>query len=249
MRVRDFLILSFLVIGLINFTFIGAYIVLVQYGSVTLNPGEKYAINIPFFGESKSPVIYGKAQTTTGEVLPGINVSVYYYNNDTLIGKGTTNSKGEYSISLPEITTSKKYDISIEYNNQTNTGGIIKLASNDYSLDFDDNRRYSKSIDDFVFLTGKITNEDAEIENGRVEIKVGYLDPLKNNSVSYRYGDYQKFYGININPKEEYEVTKEFGISWKIPTNSTPVGKYKILIKTSFNAKEKSTGVYFNITA
>lgn len=49
-RVRNFLILSFLALSLINIILIDAYLVFVQYGSVTLNPGEKYNVNIPFFG-------------------------------------------------------------------------------------------------------------------------------------------------------------------------------------------------------
>ena len=245
-KVRDFLILSFLGILIINITLISAYVIITKYGTVTLNPGEKYTINIPFFGTSKSPEICGKAQKTTGEALQGVNVSVYYYKNNSLINKNTTDSKGKYCISLPEIKSSEKYDIFIEYENSTDNP--LQLASNDYTLGFDNNKIFNKTIDKFVFLTGKIINKDAEIENGRVEIKVGYLDPLKNNSVSYRYGDYQKFYNINIDSNEEYEVTEESGIFWEIPIDSTPVGKYKILIKASFNAKEKTSYVYFNIT-
>lgn len=248
MRVRDFLILSFLVIGLINFTFISAYLVFSQYGSVTLNPGEKYTINIPFFDdipsfeESKSPVICGKAETTSGEALQGVNVSVYF--NTTLINKSTTDSNGKYCISLPEITSSKKYNIFIEHNNQTNTGSPIQLASNDYYLDFDNNLVFSKISDRYAVLQGAIDNEDAEIDNGRVEVNLKYYE----NSTWKEIFDYQKYF-VNIDSREVYDVpSDELNVSWQIP-NDAKVGRYKFYIKTSFNAKERTKDVYFNITA
>jgi hypothetical protein len=244
MRIRDFLGLSFLVIGLINITFIGAYIAFSQYGSVTLNPGEKYIINIPFFGESKSPIICGKAETTSGEDLQGVNVSVYY--NTTLINKSTTDSKGEYCISLPEITSSKKYNIFIEYNNQTGTGGSIQLASNDYTLNFNNNLIFSKINDKYAVLQGTIDNEDAEIENGRLEINLQYWP--SNSSERFEIFDYQKYF-VNINPRETYNVAdNELNVSWQIP-NDAKIGRYKFYIKTSFNAKERTKDIYFNITA
>lgn len=244
-RVKDFLFLSFLALILINVTMVGAFLVITQYGSITLNPGEKYIINIPFFGASKVPIICGKAETTIGDALQGVNVSVYYSNN--LVNKSTTNSEGEYCVSLPEITSSRKYDIFIEYNNQTSTGDFIKLASNDYDLDFDNYLIFSKSSDKYAFLQGTITNEDAEIENGRFEINLQYF-PI-NSSERYEIFDYQKYF-VNIEPGEVYDVpSDELNVSWQIPLDAK-TGRYKFYIKPSFNAREKTpVNVYFNLTA
>lgn len=194
-----------------------------------------------FLGASKSPVICGKAETTSGEVLQGVNVSIYY--NNTLVNKSTTNSKGEYCVYLPEITSSKKYDIFIEYNNQTNSGDFIKLASNDYDLDFDNNLIFNKPFDKYAVLQGTIKNEDAEIENGRLEINLKYYE----NSTWKEIFDYQKYF-VNINPGEVYDVpSDELNVSWLIPSDAK-IGRYKFYIKSSFNAKEKTANVYFNIT-
>ncbi|MEK6875185.1 MAG: hypothetical protein AABX30_00720 [Nanoarchaeota archaeon] len=242
-KVRNFLILSFLAVGLINFTLISAYVVLIQYGSVTLNPGEEYIVNIPFIGKSDSSVICGKAQTISGEILQGVNVSVYY--NGNLINKNITNSKGEYCIYLPKITSSRKYDIFIEYNNQTSDGGFIQLASNSYTLDFDNNLLFSKLSSKYAVLKGSINNEDAEIENGRFEINLQYW-PV-NSSERFEIFDYQKYF-VNIDAQEDYDVPNgELNVSWQIP-NDAKIGRYKFYIKTSFNAKEKTANIYFNIT-
>lgn len=241
--VKDFLILSFLIIILVNITLISAYFVFTQYGSVTLSPGEKYTINIPFFGPSKSPVICGKAQKTSGEILPGVNVSVYY--NSDLIKKNITNSKGEYCIYLPEITSNRKYDIFIEYNNQTNTGDFIQLASNDYTLDFDNYLIFSKLSDKYAILKGSIVNKDAKIENGRFDINLQYW-PV-NSSERVEIFDYQRYF-VNINPQETYDIpNNEFNVSWQIP-NDAKTGRYKFYVKTSFNAKERTADVFFNVT-
>ena len=242
-RVLNFLLISLIGLVLINITLIGAYIVIQKYGSVTLNPGEKYTINIPFIGPSKSPLICGKAETTTGIALQGVNVSVYY--NNSLINKSTTNLSGGYCVSLPEITSSRKYDIFIEYNNETNGG--IKLASNDYTLNFDDGRIFSKSSDVYAFLSGTIDNEDAEIDNGRVEVNLKYYP--SNSSERYEIFDYQKYF-VNINPGEVYDVpSDELNVSWLIPSDAK-IGRYKFYIKPSFNAREKTAvNIYFNITA
>lgn len=242
-KVRDFLILSFLGILIINITLISAYVIITKYGTVTLNPGEKYTINIPFFGTSKSPEICGKAQKTTGEALQGVNVSVYYYKNNSLINKNTTDSKGKYCISLPEIKSSEKYDIFIEYENSTDNP--LQLASNDYTLGFDNNKIFNKSIDKYAVLSGTIENEDAEIENGRFEVNLKYYPT--NLSERFDIFDYQKYF-VNLEPREIYEVpSTELNVSWQIPIDAK-IGRYKFYIKTSFNAKERTKDIYFNIT-
>ncbi|MEK6873491.1 MAG: hypothetical protein AABW91_01490 [Nanoarchaeota archaeon] len=241
--VRDFLILSFLIIILINIILVSAYLISTQYGSVTLSPGENYTVNIPFFGPSKSPVICGKAQKTSGEVLPGVNVSVYYSNS--LVNKSATNSNGQYCVYLPEITSNREYDIFIEYNNQTNTGDFIQLASNDYTLDFDNNLLFSKLSDKYAILKGSIINEEAEIENGRFEINLQYW-PI-NSSERFEIFNYQKYF-VNINPQETYDIPNdELNVSWQIP-NDAKTGRYKFYIKTSFNAEEKPKTIYFNVS-
>jgi len=242
-RLKNFLILSFLIIILINLTLVSAYIVLVKYGSVTLNPGEKYVINIPFFGESEHPEICGKAQTTSKEALRGINVSVYY--DDNLVNKSTTDSNGEYCITLPQISSSRKYDIFIEYDNQT-SAGIVQLASNDYDLNFNNNLVFDKSSDEFAILTGTIDNEDAEIENGRVEVNLQYWP--ENATERFEVFDYQRYF-VNIDAEESYKVpSEEFNVSWEIPSDAK-IGRYKFYVKASFNANEKSSNVYFDLIA
>ena len=126
-RVHEFLIFSFIGILAVNLALLSAYTIFEKYGSVTLGSGEGYIVNIPFIGSSNSPMICGKAQKTSGEVLAGINVSVYYSNSS--LNKSTTDSNGEYCITLPEITS--------------NDGGILELASNDYTLDLDNNKIFS----------------------------------------------------------------------------------------------------------
>jgi len=237
------LVLSFLALFLINITLIGAYFFL-QYGSVTLSPGENYTVNIPFFGKSKFSVICGKAETNSGEALQGVNINAYYKNNS--VNKSTTDSKGRYCIYFPEINSNRKYDIFIEYNNQTSKGDPIQLASNDYSLDFTNNLIFRKSSDQYAILNGSITNEDAKIENGRFEINLQYWP--SNSGERYEIFDYQR-YSINIDPKGTYNIPdNDLNVSWKIP-DDVEIGRYKFFIKTSFNAEEKTKSIFFNISA
>src|SRR3989344_8673287 len=240
-ELKEFLIISIICLLLINISLVSAYI-MVKYGTITLSPGEKYTINIPFFGASKSPVICGKAETTSGEFLQGVNVSVYY--NSDLVNKSITNSKGEYCIYLPEITSKKTYDIFIEYNNQTSTGDFIQLASNDYTLDFDNNLLFSKLSNKYAILKGSIINKDAKIENGRFEINLQYYE----NSTWKEIFDYQKYF-VNIDPQGTYDTpNSELNVSWQIPSDAK-IGRYKFYIKPSFNAREKTAvNVYFNVT-
>jgi len=250
-RVKKFLILSFLGLILINFTFASALSIFTNYGSLTLNPGEKYIVNIPFIGPSRSPIICGIAQQTDGITpLKNILVIVKYSKNDTLLAKNITGSDGKYCITLPEITSNKKFDIYLEYDNITSSGDSITLASNDYDLNFDNDKIYNKSSDEYVFLTGNITNEDAGIENGRIEIKLGSCKTTcQGTRGTY---DYTKFggnkkYFVNIAPNEIYQVPNdELNVSWDI--SDLEPNRYKIIIKTSFNGKEKSRNIFFNIT-
>jgi len=239
-RLKIFLILSSLIVVLINFNLISAYLISIKYGSLTLNPGEKYILNIPFIGYSKTSMICGKAEEKNGTFIKNISVIVKYYNNETILAKNNTNSNGEYCINLPEINSSKKLDIYLEYDNSTFT-----LGNNGYELNFEDNKVYNKISDKYAVLTGNITNYDARIENGRFEVKVGYKE---DSGWKYNFGDYEK-YLFNIAPNEVYTIpNEEINISWKIPDDAL-TGQYKFLIKTSFNGIEKvNQYVYFNIT-
>ena len=240
------LVLALSLIGLllVNLTIVGAYQLLNSYGSVTLNPGEKYTVNIPFVGPSNAAMICGTAEQTDGTLLKDITVIVKYDGNESILGRNVTGSNGKYCVTLPEIKTStKKFDIYLEYDNSTSDGEIT-LADNGYTLNFENNKVYRKSVDQYVTLTGTITNEYALVENGRFEIKVGY----KDGTWKYPFGDYEKYF-VNINPNEVYELpNEEVNISWEIPEDALP-GEYKFLYKTSFNAVEKTSQyVYFNIT-
>ena len=243
-----FLMLSFFGLLLLNFAFISAYILLIKYGSLTLNPGEKYIVNIPFIGLSKNPTICGTAEQTDGTPLSNINVTVKYNSNQSIVRETNTGTDGKYCITLPNMSSSKKFDVYVQYDTITSDGNPIVLASNSYTLNFDNNRIYSKSLNKYVTLTGSISNEDARIENGRFEIEMGRK---KVNSTNYDYnsfGGYQKYF-VNIEPNEVYDIpNSELNVSWKIPDDAL-VGEYKFLYKTSFNAKEKiSQSVFFNIT-
>jgi hypothetical protein len=240
-RVKKFLILSFLGLLLINLALVSAYILFTKYGSLTLNPGEKYVVNIPFIGPSNSPTICGTAQQNDGTLLKNITVVLKSYNSNTTIAQNTTNSDGKYCITLTGMNSSQKFDVYIQYDNQT-----IILGSNDYTLSFGNNLIYSKSINDFVYLTGNITNRDARIENGRFEINLKYNETGKFTN-SEEIFDYQKYF-LNIEPNEIYSVPNdELNVSWEIP-NDAKIGMYKFYIKTSFNGKERTSNIYFNIT-
>ena len=82
---KKFLILSVLGLLLVNLTFISATILVLKYGRVTLNPGEKYTVNIPFLGLSKSSQICGTAQTTSGKELSGVTINVYYKGENNIL--------------------------------------------------------------------------------------------------------------------------------------------------------------------
>lgn len=238
-RLKNFLILSILGLLLINVSLVSSYIILVKFGTLTLSPGEKYTINIPFIGPSKSPVICGKAQQTDGTLLENVKVVVKYYDNETTLAQNTTTKDGKFCIKLPEITTNKKFDVYVEYDNET-----LSLGSNDYQLGFNNNEVYAKGIDRYAFLSGNITNQDASVENGRFEINLKYYNETGELIEIFSY----KKYLLNIEPNQIYGLPNpELNVSWPIDEN-TPVGRYKFYIKTSFNAKERTSNIYFNIT-
>lgn len=248
-EVGKFLLLSFGSLVLLNITLIGASIILQNYGGkFTLNPGENYIVNIPFIGNKLvNQTICGKAEQTDGTALKNIGV-ILKYENGTEVTNSTTGSDGKYCIEIPRLESSKKFYISLNYENQTSEGNLT-LADHSYDLKFEDDLVYSKETDKYAILVGNITNEYAKVEEGRFEIKVGYNEkkPDGNNSWKYIFGDYEKYF-INMGANENYGVpNEELNISWEIPNDASP-GEYKFLIKTSFNAQEKSTSVFFNIT-
>jgi hypothetical protein len=84
-------------------------------------------------------------------------------------------------------------------------------------------------------LRGKISNKDAVIENGLIEIK---LAQKIGDKWRYSFGDYRRYY-VNISSREDYNLFNGINnISWEIPANAS-VGEYKFLVRTSFNAMEK----------
>jgi hypothetical protein len=222
---------------------ISAYLLIVKYGSMTLTPGENYIVNIPFNSiheEVKYQIVCGTAEKENGNPVEDVKVKINS-SSDKNLGENTTNAEGKYCITLPDITSkNKKYDVYVEQEDET-----LEIGSNDYELDFDEDLSYSKSIDNYAILKGKIINEDARIENGRIEVKVGHK---VGTSWKYLFGDYQKYY-VNIEPGDTYEIPNEdVNILWEIPSDAE-AGEYKFLVKTSFNAEEKnSITVLFSLT-
>jgi len=248
-EVGKFLLISLSGLVLLNITIIGASIAFQNYGRLTLNPGENYTINIPFIGNKQTfQTICGKAEQTDGTALKNISVILKEYNSNETIAENTTGSDGKYCITIPRLSSSTKFDIYLEYENDTGEENLT-LADHDYYLNFDDDKNYSKIVDEYAILTGNITNEYAKIENGRFEIKVGVCKSncsYHKGTYDYKFGDFEKYF-INIGSNETYELpNEEVNISWQIPYDASP-GEYKFYIKTSFNAEEKSKYVFFNI--
>ncbi len=232
----------FAVIGIIVVSIvIGSYVYEKYFGQVSLKPGEQYTVNIPFIGAPNIPIISGKAIDATGKAVKDINVTVKYKGNATVLAWNTTGNDGKYVIYLPEIKTAKSYDVYIgNYDNST-----LTLGSNDYTLNFNDSKIYNKSVDYYAVLEGTITNKDATIEDGRIDVNLKYYDTATDKWVEI-FG--YKTYYANILPNEVYEFPNdEFNVSWKIPSDAA-IEKYKFYVKTSFNAEEKTKSVYFNIT-
>ena len=237
-KLREVLILSVLILLAINIPLISAYILTAKFGTFTLYPGEKYTLNLPFIGPSRLATICGTAEQTNGTLLAGVNITLKYYNNNTSLAKNVTGSNGRFCFTL-NTTSDDKFDIYLDYDNST-----LTLGSTDYDLNFDDNLVHHKSTEHYVALSGEILNEDATVEDGRLEIKMGQK---VNGTWKYTFGDYQSYY-LNIDPSETYQIpNSELNFSKNI--DSLDTGEYKFLIKSSFNGKEKtSIGVFFNIT-
>lgn len=239
-KVILFVTLSVLGLLLLNITLIGGYILLREYGSIALNPGEIYRVNIPFIGPSRAPMICGKAEQTDGTALEGIRV-IANYSNNTFAGEATTETDGTYCITLPEITTSKTYNIYLEYDNST-----LTLASYDYTLSFENNKIYNKGSDEYVNIIGDITNEDARIENGKIDVSLQYY-PINASERFYIFND-QEYYIENIEPNEIYFIpSSDFNLTWMI-NSDTLIGRYKFRVNADFNTVNHYKDIYFNIT-
>jgi len=128
------------------------------------------------------------------------------------------------------------------YENETADGNLT-LASNDYTLDFEDERNYIRG--ETIQLEGKIINQDARIKNGRFEVDLRYHNESKNKWIVIQEYPTQL---INIEPNEDYNIIDEgLSYTWDIPSNAT-IGEYKFYISSSFNAVERNKGVEFNVT-
>ena len=200
--IKTFIVLSVLGILLINLTLISGYLLLVKYGSMTLSPGENYKVNIPFIPlqeeTGESSIVCGVAEDNDGNPVKNVKVEITLHSDAKILGENITDVNGEYCITLPTMTSkSEKYDISIEYDNEE-----LELGSNDYSLNFEDKKKYQRGSD-YVILDGQIDNEDARIENGRFEVNLKYHNDTTNKWVEIF--DYQKYH-VNIEPGEDYEI-------------------------------------------
>ncbi len=239
-RMIIFVILGIIIVSIV----MGAYLY-EKYGTVYLSPGEHYTVNIPFVGPSNVPVICGKAYLTSGASVENINVTVKYYNNESVLAWNLTDKDGKYCVYLPEIKKKTKYDVYVGYDNETMT-----IGKHDYSLTNlkTEKEIYDKDDDSYVIINGTINNEDARIENGRMDVNLKYHNESAGKWEEIF--DYKRYY-VNIDSNEEYPLPNdpdEVNISWEIP-NDAKIGEYKFYMKTSFNAKEKTKSVYFNVTA
>ncbi len=233
----------FAVVGIIIISIVmGAWVYEKYFGTVLLNPGEQYTVNIPFIGASNNPIISGKAIDATGKAVKDINVTVKYKGNETVLAWNVTDKEGYYKIVLPEIKTAKSYNVYVgNYDNST-----LTLGSNDYTLNFNDSKIYNKSVDYYAVLEGTIKNKDTNIEDGRIDVNLKYYNESKPGWVEIF--DYKRYY-VNVVPNSDYGFPNdEFNVSWEIPGDAA-TGKYKFYIKTSFNAKESTKTINFNITA
>jgi hypothetical protein len=244
-KLKLFIVLGILSLLVINLTIISGYILINSYGKMYLNPGEEYTVNIPF-KLFQSPVVSGKAQQLDGTPISGVKVIVNDSDN-SILGEDTTNSNGEYSITLPKISERKQFSVFIEYDNETSGGDSIALGEHEYSYKFDNYLNYSRSTDDSVTLTGTIENEEAKIEDGRIEIS---LRKCTGETTSCNEVLDTETYHVNIDPLNIYQIpSNEIDYSWQI-NSGTETGKYKIEITMSFNGKETTptSMVYFHIT-
>lgn len=241
----------FLILLLILGTVVGiANIIDKKYGSFSLHPGEKYTVNIPFLGAPKSSFICGKAEYWNGSAVEGVNVTVKYHNNETVLATNKTDKNGFYCVYLPEIKKVTKYDIYVDYENRTD----LVLGSNDYTLNLD-TEKDSYSLGEIVKITGTIENEDAEIDGGRMLVSLAYCNGTFNESSKackgtpgkwiYLYDD--KSYSLNINKNyNQYVPYDDFDVRFN--TSDADKGWYRFSLKASFNSKEHTKTIYFNVT-
>lgn len=243
-KIKLFVILGILGVLFLNLALISGYILINSYGKMNLNPGERYIVNIPF-KIFQSPIVSGIAQQTDGTPISGIKVIVNDSDN-SVIGEDTTDSNGEYSITLPKISEEEQVYVYLQYDNSSPSLSNLALASNDYIPDFKNNLNYSKSSDNHVYLNGKITNKDAEVKDGKFEIT---LSSCEGETTSCDEVLANEKYSVNIKPGEVYITpNSEMDFSWSI-TSDTEIGKYKIYTQASFNGQEHTSTVYFHIRA
>jgi len=243
-KIKLFVILGILGVLFLNLALISGYILINSYGKMNLNPGERYIVNIPF-KIFQSPIVSGIAQQTDGTPISGIKVIVNDSDN-SVIGEDTTDSNGEYSITLPKISEEEQVYVYLQYDNSSPSLSNLALANNEYTPDFDNNLNYSKASDNFVRLKGKITNKDAEVNDGRFKVTLSSCQGETTNCDSIIE---IKQYTLNIKPSEVYITpNSEMDFSWSI-TSDTEIGKYKIYTQASFNGQEHTSTVYFHIRA
>jgi hypothetical protein len=242
-KIKLFIILAVLGLLFINMAIISGYFFINAYGNMKLNPGEEYTVNIPF-KLFQSPVVSGKAVANNGTVIAGVNVTVTDSHNK-ILGEDITNENGEYSITLPKISDITEYYVDVGYNNGSQIFTNLANGSNDYDYTFDD-MNYSKSQDNYIELTGKITNEDAEIENGRMVVTLNKCEDNTNNCDTVI--DTKTEY-VNIAPLKEYNIPNT-DIKFRWPIDDLSVGKYQLEVSMSFNGVESnSLANYIYVTA
>ncbi len=240
----------FAVVGIIIISIVMAAWVYDKYGTLYLSPGEKYTVNIPFIGASNNPVICGAAIDTRKNPVKDVNVTVKLYNKNETIAWNITDSKGKYCIYLPEITKTTRYDIYVGYNDSTN----LTRGSNDYVLDLGtDKKNYSKG--EVAGINGTISNDNVDIENGRVFVSLAHCSGIMNGTSckdefgQTKYWDYlykDERYYLNIVKDKGMDIpSDEFNITFN--TSDASIGGYKFILEFSFNAKEKTKTLYFNV--
>ena len=238
LNIKRFLVFSLIGILVINASIISSYIIVENYGSMTLSPGERYTVNIPFIAEEgeeeeeispNSPIACGKAEKTNGEPVEGVNVSAYL--GSDFAGSKITNESGDYCIVLPEINRNRIFNVQIGYDDE-----ILELGSNDYEVSFEENQVYEKGVDEKAILFLTIKNKDARIDNGRIEARI-----RKYNEIEEGWEDvfgYKKYY-LNISRNETYSLpNQEIEINWEFPED-VELGEYQFYFRPSFNGETK----------
>jgi hypothetical protein len=242
-KIKLFVILGILGVLFLNLALISGYIIINSYGKMNLNPGERYTVNIPF-KIFQSPIVSGKAQQTDGTPISGVKVIINNSDN-TIVGEDTTDSSGEYSITLPKTSEEEQVYVYLQYDNGSAPLNNLMIGSNDYTYTFND-ANYSKSKDNYIELTGKITNKDAEIEDGRMIVTLKSCEEETNNCDTVI--DTKTEY-VNIASLKVYNIpNKDVQFRWDI--DNLAIGKYQLEVSMSFNGKEKgSEANYIHVTA